>query len=140
MRLSGTVSRRAVLNAGMARVCVLRPRRVAFAHHRATNGSRGSLNPSIDERMAHEDDADRELLRQERLEAVEKAFPYLQGNVTSDTLLKELEWIRSVYMKPLSASTRINLRSTVRNLINDEGLPQETIDGLVKLIEEYGAL
>jgi hypothetical protein len=90
--------------------------------------------------MAHVDKVDKDLARQEEMKAVEKAFPYLKGHITSDNVLSALDWIRTVYKKPLSASMRILLRNKVQSLIENEQLPQETIDGLVKLMEEYGAL
>jgi hypothetical protein len=90
--------------------------------------------------MAQLDEVDKELVRQEQLKGVEKAFPYLQGHVTSEALLEALDFIRKMYTKPLSADMRICLRRQVRISIEGKHLPQETIDGLVKLMEEYGAL
>jgi hypothetical protein len=133
MRLAAVGGRRALLNVGMTGACayVLRPK-VAFA--------RGSIDRTIQDRMAQVDAVDKERVRQEQLKAVEEAFPYLKGHITSDALLNELDYIRVFYKTPLSAERRILLRSKVQRFVKDENLSQETVDGLVRLMEEYGVL
>jgi hypothetical protein len=134
MRLAAVGSRRALLNVGMtgARAHVLRPKVIACA--------RGSFDRAIQDRMAQADAVDKECVRQEQLKAVEEAFPYLKGHITSDAILDVLDYIRVVFTPPLSAEKRINLRSKVQRFVKDENLSQETVDGLVRLMEEYGVL
>jgi hypothetical protein len=142
LRLAAVGSRRAVFYTGVAGACayVLRPR-VFFARDRAAVVA-GYVDPSIIERRTHADEVDKELAEQERMEAVEKAYPYLKGHITRD-ILDELYYIRAMYSdyaKPLPASSRVILRSRVWSLIENNNLPQETVDGLVKLMEAYGVL
>jgi hypothetical protein len=102
----------------------------------------GSLDPSIQARLAKNDQLDLKLVRQENLKAVEEAFPYLKGHVTSDALLTQLYQIRAFYWlsRPLSPQQRILLRSEVKQCMQHNQLPQAAVDGLVKLLEAHGAM
>ena len=99
-----------------------------------------SLSPELKKRFEKRNASEQQLVDNSVRFRVGKAFPYLAGKIHQQSIIDELEYIRVMYEPPLSTEQRLRLRKTIERIIDINDLSVDVIEGLVKLLEEHGAI
>jgi hypothetical protein len=105
-----------------------------------------SLPPKFFERLSKNDDNDRKVVIKEQIAAISQWCDPRYKNVVQQfekrqDIIEELDYIRIMYNKPITASQRIRIRNKIKKMIlTDITLTQEQIDFLVSILEYYDCL
>jgi hypothetical protein len=99
-----------------------------------------AFDKAVATRLMELDRRDKAEVEDARKNKVEAAFPYLKGQEFDEYSLVCLSWVKTCCVKPLDAAGKVELRKTIKVLMERKTWPKEGIDGFIKLLEEYDCL
>jgi hypothetical protein len=95
---------------------------------------------NIKKQIEQKNKEDEIIVKKDLEHMVEKSFPYLAGKVQDIQLLKELDYIRVMYQRPLPTERKIILRQRVLLIIDSGKVSNDIYYGMIQLLQDYHCL